>query len=385
MPRVRITEHKAKQLLLGDTYKGVALTLASTDLPTGGRWVLKVDQGIKKRFKQGLVAVDVAPDSFVTKMGEWTGRGFTNFLAEPFVEHSSADERYLSLERVRDGIRLLFAIDGGVDVEAHPEAMQSFVVHTDADIPLIAQATGLPIDLLTHLLQAFNTNFFSFLEINPLVIKNDIAHLLDAAVLVDNAGAFFVHGAWTEADLIASQTNTAAEEHVRTLQQSTPASLKLTVMNPNGSLFFLLSGGGGSIVIADEAAAQGMSDQIGNYGEYSGGPSREETHLYAREVISLLLASTAPKKALIIAGGVANFTDVATTFDGLIDALSEKADALRSAEVRVFVRRGGPNEARGLERMRTFLTNENLLGSVHGSEAVITQAVSDAVTYSKQL
>jgi len=170
---------------------------------------------------------------------------------------------------------------------------------------------------------------------------------------------------------------------VQALQKTTPASLKLTVLHPHGSLFFLLSGGGGSIVIADEAELRGVGDQIGNYGEYSGGPTQEETHLYTREVLKLLLASSAKKKALIIAGGIANFTDIRATLRGVIDALSERSAKLRAAGVKVFVRRGGPNEASGLAHLERYLKEEGLLGSIYGSKAVITSAVDDAIDFIK--
>ena len=187
------------------------------------------------------------------------------------------------------------------------------------------EKTGIPETFLSHLLQVFTKMHFAFLEINPLVILGDQVHLLDAAVLVDSAGEFFVRGAWTEDDVVEGRSAHEAEEKVAALQKTTPASLKLSVLNENGSLFFLLSGGGGSIVIADEAALQGQGDAIGNYGEYSGGPTREETYLYAKQVLALMLASTSKKKALVIAGGVANFTDVAKTFAGIRDALTEVA------------------------------------------------------------
>lgn len=122
---------------------------------------------------------------------------------------------------------------------------------------------------------------------------------------------------------------------------------------------------------------------MGNYGEYSGGPTREETYLYAKEVIALLLGSKREKKALVIAGGVANFTDVQKTFAGIIDALKEEAQTLRAQGIKVFVRRGGPNEAAGLSLMKDFLEQEDLLGSITGSDALITQAIDDAIQFIK--
>ena len=230
---------------------------------------------------------------------------------------------------------------------------------------------------------AFDKYYFAFIEINPLIVRGEDVHLLDAALLVDDAGEFFVRGAWTGDDVVKAKAKHEAETRVEELAATTPASLKLSVINPNGAIFFLLSGGGGSIVIADGAQLEGAGNLLGNYGEYSGGPTREETYLYAKEIIALMLASKAKKKALVIAGGVANFTDVKKTFAGIIDALSEEASALRKAKIKVFVRRGGPNEAAGLSLMREFLEKESLLGSIHGSDTIITKAVSEAITYTR--
>lgn len=53
--------------------------------------------------------------------------------------------------------------------------------------------------------------------------------------------------------------------------------------------------------------------------EYSGGPSTQETYLYARTVLDCATANPDGKgRALIVGGGVANFTDVAATFKGII-------------------------------------------------------------------
>lgn len=375
MSRVKLTEYRAKKLLLGDQYQGVALG-EREDVPDG-LWVVKVDQGIKKRMKQGLVKVKVSPGDIPGVLAPWRDKGFTNFIAEPFLPHEAADEQYLSLERVREGIRLLHAKEGGIEIEVHPEKVTSLIV-TDS-VSEAVEKTGLPKAFLEKLLTVFEEQYFAFLEINPLVLIDGVPHLLDAAVLADSAGQFFVRGSWGEDDIAEGKAKHPAEERIQALQKTTPASLKLTVLNPNGSLFFLLSGGGGSIVIADEAALLNVGGEIGNYGEYSGGPTREETYLYAKEILTLLLASRSKQKALVIAGGVANFTDVAKTFAGIIDALAEVAPQLREAGVKVYVRRGGPNEREGLSKMEAFLKKEGLLGAIYGSDAVITAAVDDAI------
>ncbi len=382
MSRVKLTEYRAKKILLGDEYQGSAATRTHMPSLSDGSYVAKVDQGIKKRMKQGLVALNVAPAGVDKHFVEWEKKGFSNFIIEPMLAHEASEERYVSFERVRDGIRVLFAREGGIEIEEHPEKVETLVMRGADDASVVSEKTGIPEAFLKTVLKAFDEDFFAFLEINPLVVKEGAAHLLDAAVLVDSAAQFFAKS-WGASDIVKARAKHPAEEAVEALAATTPASLKLNVIDPESSLFFLLSSGGGSIVIADEAELRGVGKEIGNYGEYSGGPTREETYLYAKEVIGLMLGSKKKKKALVIAGGVANFTDVKTTFGGIIDALSEKSEELKEQSVKVYVRRGGPNEAAGLALMRAFLEKTGLLGAVYGSESVITSAVDDAIDYLK--
>ena len=48
-------------------------------------------------------------------------------------------------------------------------------------------------------------------------------------------------------------------------------------------------------------------------------------------------------KVLIIGGGIANFTNVAATFKGIVSALQRFKDKLQEYKVQIFIRRGGPN------------------------------------------
>src|SRR3989344_2441866 len=242
MARVKISEYRAKKLILGNAYRGLELQ-GGVKLPgrLTGQWVAKVDQGVKKRFKQGLVAIG-SRSKLVAALNSWKKKGFSRFIVEPFVPHKENEEQYLSLEGVREGIRVL-------------------------------HATKIPESFLSHLLETFNANFFAFLELNPLVVRKNEAYLLDAAALVDSAGAFFTR-VWSESDIVETKSRHPAEERVKALDATTPASLKLSVLNKNGGIFFLLSAGGGSIVIADQAELAGAGKLIGNYGEYSGGPTR---------------------------------------------------------------------------------------------------------------
>lgn len=372
MARVKLTEYRAKSLLV-DNYQGVALHLASlsddvAQLIEHESYIIKVDQGVKKRGKQGLIRLNVGRDEAENAVRELAEKGFERFIAEPMLPHEENEERYLSIERMRDGMRILYSPHGGVDIEEHPESIETY-----SDIT----STPLPQTFLQHIVDVMNGEHLSFVEINPLVVRNDECILLDAAVLADSAGVW--QASWSDDDIAEAGQKSQAEATIAELNDSSPAAFSFRVLEPNGAIWLLLSGGGASITIADEAANRGKAHLIGNYGEYSGGPTREETQLYTEAVLGQVLASQAPRKAIVIAGGVANFTDVKKTFAGIIDALKKNLDALQQADIKVYVRRGGPNEKEGLALMEKFLNDNNIYGSVHGSDVVLTTVVDEAL------
>lgn len=372
MARVKLTEYRAKSLLQ-QAYDGVSIGIDSLDDDIakleGDNYIIKVDQGIKKRGKQGLIALNVTKKTARVAVLNLAKKGdFTRFIAERMVAHEDSEERYLSIDRVRDGFQVLYSERGGIEVEEHPEDIQKF--ESIDDVPL-------PKGFLTHFTEVMNQEHLSFVEINPLLVRGDKCMLLDAAVLADSSGDW--QASWTEGDIVEARTKTSAEVTIEELNNGSAASFSLRILNPDGAIWLLLSGGGASITIADEAANQNKADLIGNYGEYSGGPTREETQLYTEAVLEQMLASSATKKALIIAGGVANFTDVKKTFAGVIDALAKYLDQIKAAGIKVYVRRGGPNEKEGLKVMEEFLKKHNILGSMHGSEAVLTVVIDEAL------
>ena len=82
-----------------------------------------------------------------------------------------------------------------------------------------------------------------------------------------------------------------------------------------------------------------------------------------------------PGKVLIIGGGIANFTDVAKTFTGIIRALREEVAVLLEHRVSVWVRRGGPNYQEGLAKMADVGKALGVPMHVYGPETHITAIV----------
>lgn len=410
MARKRISEFRAKTLLyktLGEIYNGIQVNDSyplQENLDDSKKYIVKVDQGVKGRFKKGLVKLGLDFNQIPQAIKELTEKGYSQFLIEELFNYDPSDEKYLSITRAREGYIILFSEKGGVDIEQNQNSIQEIVLpyssrefangerieKLEDNNSRFAEFTLSPTEGLTRtinanilekLLSAFDKYYFSFLEINPFIIKESKLTILDAAVEVDSTASFFVNNAWTENDFTDTNNSKKTEEeiNVKTLAAKSQAAFSLEVLNSDGAIFMMLSGGGASIVLADEAYNQGFGKQLANYGEYSGNPSAEETYLYAKNIISLLLKSKANKKILIIAGGVANFTDVRITFNGLIRALQEKSDKLQEQEVKVFVRRGGPYQTEGLKNMEEFLKKENMLGIVAGPEMILTDIVTQAI------
>lgn len=381
MPRKKLSEFRAKTIVsqvVDMPYAGVEIH--EKDAPKKIRglsdketYVVKVDQAIKGRFKKGLVKLNRSKQQLDRDIKDLSREGFEYFIIEPYTEHDSSEELYVALNRTKDGIEISYSPKGGIDVEADPDAI-THVIYKDG---LALPSLGLNDAVLRKIITAFEDNFYSFLEINPLLVRDGKPLFLDMAVEVDDAAEFFVGGRWDDKDIRSYMMHalTKQEEKVKVLAEQSQASFSLEVINPNAEIFLLLSGGGASVVVADEVSNLGLGKELGNYGEYSGNPNREETMHYTTQLLELLLASKARHKVLIIGGGVANFTDVRATFAGVIDAFKKYQTKLKLQGVKVYVRRGGPHEAEGLQSMKEYLEQAGLLGSVTGPEVVLTDIV----------
>lgn len=391
MARKKISEFAAKRVLFGFlniAYTGVSIDLNNNSdfaskLDAGKRYVLKVDQGIKQRKKKGLVSFNVTKQNVSEEIKKLSEKGYTSFIIEEFIEHEGGSEFYLAIERVREGKKIHYSTMGGVDIEENKDSITTETVTDYKQLEDIAKTLQLPVEILESIITAFDEYYFSFLEINPLVVIDGKFYFLDTAVEVDSAAEFFVNGSWSKNDFreVDLTQKTDEEIAIEKLKETTPAALSFKLLNPNGSIFVLLSGGGASLVTADEIYQKGMGESLANYGEYSGSPTEEETYIYVKNILVTLLRSTSHNKSIIISGGVANFTDVRITFKGIIKALGEVVDDLKSQNVKIYVRRGGPHQEEGLKLMKDFLEKNGLLGEIHGPELVLTDIVEPAIKH----
>lgn len=376
MARVAITEYAAKKLVLGETYTGVTVTCETikdsvASLSETAVYIVKIDVGIKKRGKQGLIRLNVSKSDAEKACNELFALGYERCVIEEMVPHLTAqagepgDERYLSIDLQRDGAQILYSVKGGVEIEDNHDEIQRFFVPRaevlQGKSPLLINEV--PLDSLLQAMQQFH---MSFIEINPFLAKNSSFTALDMAVEIDDAKARKLP-VWVEKHII-KRANSEQEKAVQHQDEVTSAALTLKTLNKNGSILTLLSGGGASLVAMDALVGAGLQEQTINYSEYSGAPTRDETHTYTNTLLEVLFASAADKKAILIAGGVANFTDIMITFQGIVDAFTENVNQLQQQKIYVCIRRGGPNQEKGLAHLRNFLTINSIPHDVYGPD-----------------
>lgn len=96
-------------------------------------------------------------------------------------------------------------------------------------------------------LYTFYSNlYFTYLEINPLVVTNNGIYILDLAAKLDTAADFICKPDWGEIDYPPPFGRDAypEEAYIADLDAKSGASLKLTILNPNGRIWTMVAGGG---------------------------------------------------------------------------------------------------------------------------------------------
>ncbi|CDQ70272.1 unnamed protein product [Oncorhynchus mykiss] len=131
---------------------------------------------------------------------------------------------------------------------------------------------------------------------------------------------------------------------------------------------------------SDTICDLGGVDELANYGEYSGAPSEQQTYDYAKTILSLMTREKHHEgKVLIIGGSIANFTNVAATFKGIVRAIKDYQGPLKENGVTIFVRRGGPNYQEGLRVMGEVGKTTGIPIYVFGTETHMTAIVGMAL------
>ncbi|MDX9965724.1 ATPase [Sulfuricurvum sp. IAE1] len=378
--------------------------------------VAKPDMLFGKRGKNNLVLFKTAKPGDVTldDAAKWIdekmshdvtllsgqhGR-LTHFIVEPFTPHTQEQEYYISATTVGEDDVLYMSAEGGMEVEENWDKVVEVkipITMCDADMEHAVRA-NIPSDIPANNKEAFASfaiQFFKFyrdlnfayLEINPIVmLANNEMAILDLVARLDDTAGFMMGDAWCDAEYptaFGMEDQSPEEKAIAEADSKSGASLKLTVLNPMGRIWTMVAGGGASVVYADTIAdLSGNVADLANYGEYSGGPTTGETKFYADTVLDLMTRHKDPKgrdKILIIGGAIANFTDVAKTFTGIIQSFETYADRMKEHNTRIYVRRGGPNYEKGLKDIKEAADRLGLYIEVYGPETHVTDIVRMAL------
>ncbi len=378
------------------------------------RLVVKPDQLFGKRGKNNLLAVNAGFEQakawIAARMnrearvhqafsasGQPLDAGvkgtLTHFIVEPMIPHTALQECYLAFSGQREGDCIYFSPVGGIDVEENRDKIITIDVPTDTDgagfdfaTPLKGQFSGGEVSQLAEFIRVcfkfYRDLHFGFLEFNPLLVAQDQIMPLDVKARLDDAAGFLCNESWaiTAFPEPFGHSPTPEEKYIAELDRKSGSSMKLTILNPQGRVWTMVAGGGASVIYTDTVVDLGFGDELANYGEYSGDPSTEETREYTKTILGLMTKEKAAGgKVLIIGGGIANFTDVSKTFDGVIQALTEYAPQIRQQDIRIYVRRAGPNYVVGLAKIRQAAQNLGLNMEVHGPELHMTGIVKKAI------
>lgn len=431
MARKKIRECTAKSLLkkhhalLPASFGAVQITAGTNweELVAQNPWlgtsrlVVKPDMLFGQRGKHDLVGLNLTVAEAEQFVNERVGRiitvenhgtntsvtdAVTHFICERFVPHT--DEYYLSIQSNREFTTIALSHKGGIHIEENWSLVREFNVPVgdtprcpdDYDMAALFGSAATADAVWKFVLESFRVFEkldFTMMEFNPFVAVDDNGNGLRCLPLdmrgeLDDQAAFKNQKFWDGLDQfprVFGHKNSPEEDYIASLDASTGASLKLTLINPAGKIWLLVAGGGASVIFTDTVCDLGHSHDLGNYGEYSGNPSDEDTYQYTRTVLSLAtrLDDVNPNKGrcLLIGGGIANFTDVKATFRGICKALLEFGEPLRQAGFKIFVRRGGPNYEAALRMMKEIEAGIGVPVEVYGPETHMTSIVHLAVNY----
>lgn len=333
-----------------------------------------------------------------TPHGEAKSDFLTHFIVEPFTPHTQEEEYYISATCVGDDDVLYMSAEGGMEVEENWDKV------VEVSFPIIASEeeiankirANIPKDVAAKdkeafaefaigFFKAYRELNFAYLEINPFVMQGKKIELLDMVAKLDDTAGFLMREEWGDIEFPTSfgmEEKTPEVLAIEEADSKSGASLKLTVLKPEARIWTMVAGGGASVVYADTIADLAGIDDLANYGEYSGGPTTGETQFYAETILDLMTRSkdaNGRDKVLIIGGAIANFTDVAKTFTGIIYAFEKYAAKMKEIGIKIYVRRGGPNYEKGLKDIKEAADRLGLWIDVYGPETHVTDIVRMAV------
>lgn len=414
MAQIGIREYDAKKMFFESIWKKynwiqIKSTKDLENLEKSKKYVLKPDMLFWKRWKLGLLWINFDKKeakswflkNFEKEIKIWKTKGKLEvFLAEDFVKHKQ--EYYISFSANRDFDEINFSFEWWIEIEENWEKVKTLKISVledlkEKDLEYFFESCHSELDsessnlkwqselqkvkeIILQLWNFYKNFWFVYLEVNPFCFDETWeVVLLDMVAKIDDQEAFRQKQNWKDLEFPENFwfIENKAEKYIKKLDSETGASLKMKILNPEAKIWTLLAGWGGSLVITDTLWALWFAENIWNYGELSGNPDRDFTKEYTKTLFYEMLKSKAENKYLIIAGAIANFTDVSKTFDGIIDVLEEKAKEFKKQKIQILVRRWWINEEKWLEKLKKACEKLEIPAKIYGSEVYMTEILKE--------
>ena len=187
--------------------------------------------------------------SFIHQVGKASGK-LRNFIIEPFVPHEQDQEAYVCIYSHRAADVILFTTEGGVDigdVDAKADKMEVPVdgktrIEDDGKLDvekikgqLLGSLKGNSAKqdrvarFIAALYKFYVDLYFTYLEINPLVVTDESIYILDLAAKLDATADFVCRGKWGKIEYPPPFGRDAfpEEAYIADIDAKTGASLKV--------------------------------------------------------------------------------------------------------------------------------------------------------------
>ncbi len=279
---------------------------------------------------------------------------------------------------------LLFSVNGGMDIEEVRAKDPGKIVRLDIDpfrgpiqkdlVKITGKNENLS-DFLMRLWDGFCRYDCRLVEVNPIA-KVGINYIaIDAKIILDDA-ALFRH---RDIDVLpkgsASAVATKLELDARKIDvDDYRGSAGSTFIEFDGDIAVLASGGGASLLVMDSLVEAG--GKCANYTEYSGNPPGDKV-----EKLTLVTLGREGLNGCLVAGAVANFTDIYETLSGFIRGLLKVKPKV---DFPIVIRRGGPRQKEAYEMLLEFAKKEGFDIHLFGGETPISVAAGKMVELSNK-
>jgi citryl-CoA synthetase large subunit len=282
--------------------------------------ILKVQTLSGGRGKAGGILPVQNQEQTKHLVGQFLGNTFLNEqISEILLDEKINIENELYLGMMFDTTTrkpvLIFSEEGGVDIE---EVKNIKKIEIDYLQGIVEYPTEDPKirELIDKLYTCFIENDCRMIEINPLVKTKDNYVAVDAVVVLDDDAKHRWKIPFEERT--DNRKATDREIRARLIDKDDHRGVAgKTFIDLDGDIAILTSGGGATMTLMDALIEFG--GKPANLTEYSGNPPQEKV-----EKLTRIVLEKEGLKGLLVAGVVANFTNIYETLQGVLNVLIEK-------------------------------------------------------------